>query len=308
MKATYLYMPILFFISQGSIAGTFTYFKELSKMSGAEAIDNHLRIEEISNKLSFLDCPIELIERQWDKIASVTAGIEYFQQFMRESEKAAPDYKSIEVACLETLTAYRNNDKRGFSHAGGISRAQSDELYRRFSKLGAAKEDALINELISKLNQDTLCYTEHVALHAAVFLGFSVGRYQMECFTPLGRRFKLKGPSIGSGMGVGAGLSLPKGGVSKNSLAFRFKLYKLREQSRWYVSHSSTTYALGAGVAIEAQHYPRDKDSMIHGEDNNPSVGMSVYVEDLYNFMRKKHQSPFYMSLVSANLLDDMAS
>lgn len=299
MRINFLLVKIILVLAQSSFASTLLYFQEISKTSGAEALKKHNYILETSNNLRFLDCPIELIERQWDGLESVIVGINYLQEFIKESGFVKPDYQAIYQRCLSSSYEFHNRERLGSAKGRYITYNEKRMLARKISN------SALINLIYNKLNQDTLCYTKHQAIHLGAFIAGSIGRYQIECFTPLGRRFKLKGLSFGMGLGVGAAISLPSIKPFKDKLAYRLKLFFHPDKAFWYDTHMATTYAIGPGIIIEDQPYSVEKGSIIGPKGTKPSVGASICVEDLYNIMRQKFQSPFYMSLVEAKLLEN---
>lgn len=295
-------------ISSLGLASTFGYLQELSGLSKLEAHEKHQRIKEKSQELSFLDCPIELIERQWQGPESVKIGIQYFQEYLLAYSNKSDQYQTISDRCSKTLLEYKINDIDGIVKGRAISYQEKEELKSELLKQSPLVDKNFIEILVSYLNESTVCQSNRIALGASTMIGGSIGICHMQCFTPLGRRFKLLGPSIGLGLGAGAYVSLPNL-KSKNRLSYHFQLYKRSEGQWWYSSNSSTTLAVGPGIAVESDlpHWVSDGErekGMLHDHDLRAAGGINFSIEDIYNYMREKKLSSFYYHLIESGIFD----
>jgi len=294
-------------LAEAALASSYSYFEEITGMSGNEAKKEHQCIIDWSNEWSFLDCPIELIERQWQGPESVKIGIDYFLQILKESLKDKPIYKTISEKCLETLNNYRKKDLHGLVAGRALLEYERESLWQELPEQASLKEKDLIGLVVAHINEPTQCQINRVALNMAAMIGGGIGLYQMDCFTPLGRRFKLRGPSIGLGLGLGGSVVLPKR-KAKNRLAYNYKLYQLAESSWWKMHYNSLNLSLVVGVSIESDrpHWASKElnGEMLYNKYSRPALGLHASIEDIYNYMRLKKQEPFYLKLSKSGILN----
>lgn len=312
MRQFYLINIAVFFsfiliFSPVALANGLAFFKEITKLTGSEAENEYQHIIDVSTQWDILECPIELIERQWQGPESVRIGTQFFLQIIKESSNAKPDYKYINDECLKILTSYRERDIIGTVDSRVISNIEILDIISAFSMYNSLKEKALIKIIVDNLNSKTLCQMSRVSVNLSFMIGGGIGSMQMNCFTPFGRRFKLSGPSIALGLGFGASVVLPKS-HKKNQSTYKFKLYKSSLNSMKYTHHTSKLISIIAGLAHESDrpHWASEDRSgeMIHKNNWNPVIGVHFAIDDVYNYLKYKKQSPLYFKFINSGILD----
>ena len=288
----------IFFFSHMSFASLFSYVEEITKLPDPEARILTKEVKFQSKKLRVLDCSLELIERQWGGSESVQKGIEYLLEFLKESTQADPDYITIQDMCLDSLDDFNLREKQNLIHSKALSNQEIEQL-----KLILIQENSeLADIIISSFNQETLCHTSWTSASASIFLGMSLGKLRMDCFTPLGRRFKLVGPSIGLGLGIiGATLTLPNSSRLHNPLTHTIKLFERSPSKFWLLSNRSSTFARGVGMTIIEDR------SNIYKKDIRTALGLNIYSEITSQILREIKQPSFYLKLVQTKLFEDMS-
>lgn len=281
--------------SLGSQASSLTYYKQMTLTNGEEAESQHYKIKEMSKKLSFLNCPIEMIERQWGGVQSVSLGMYYMEQFLNESRQLVPNYYPIGEACLHDLYIYRKNNAKGIIR----SRAIVGNEYEQFLASATAQNQILTGLVSQVLNKETICYSQRASLSLGYFLTANFGMHHFECYTPLGRRFIMRGPSIGYGIGAIAAATLPN--IDQiNSPSFTMLLHEQQEHKIYRNKKYVTKAALGIGAAIEqdfARMHREKTDGQYFLFDIRPSVGAGISNEVSHSFSWKKNKAPFYLAL-----------
>lgn len=294
------------FASTASHSSSLTFFKQMSGLKSKEAITAYRDLYAKSKQLRFLDCPIEMIERQWGGAQSVNLGISYLQEYIEEANEQQPNYASITKRCQHDLRIYRHKSKKEEI----VSRAiKGRELANFVSQASSMKNRALMNGIIDTLNKPTLCYTQRIATSVGYVLVGSAGIYQIECFTPLGRHFTLAGPSFGVGIGAIAAYSMPNADAL-NALTYQILLYQKPEKRVNHLSHYVSEIAVGPGVSVEtdlARTLRDRRDGRLYLYDLRPAVGAGIAVENIHSFLFRKKQSPLYMKLDSMVDLEAMA-
>jgi len=292
-----IFLGIIF--AHVNFASTLNYLQETANISHEEAKILDHKISKQSKNLSFLNCPIKLIERQIRGPESVKKGIEYLLAFLYQSSQADPDYQSVEDNCLDTLEEYSLHHRNSSVRGRYITSREIEALRTHF----ASENQALIDLIINNLNRETLCYTNRVEATASFFVGISLGASEMQCYTPLGRRFTLRGPSLGVGTGLaGASITLPNLKYLNNPLKYRFFLYKRSNKDTWYTAHISQHIACGPGAVIEQSR------NHVFARDLRPAIGFNFSYVKSYQFMTKNTQRPYYSKIIQTELFDDMAN
>ena len=161
--------------------------------------------------------------------------------------------------------------------------------------------------ILSGVNQETLCYTSRVAAMASVIVGFSAGGYYMECYSPLGRRFLLRGPSVGIGTGFVAAVSLPNSKHMKNDLAYKFLLFTRSERQLWHMSTTSSGFTSIFGMNAEYDFHKQKTEGLIYGHNIRTTAGAGFFSEQTYQIMAKKNLNPLYIRLIRTGLFDKIA-
>lgn len=301
-------MKIYFFVtalifSQTSLADSLVYFETLTHKRGPEAKVIHEEILRASQKLQILECPITLIERQWGGLSSVKDGIYYLQEYINISENENPDFESINTSCNLTLERYQRFELSGFSRARALLTSDLEEI----KNIRASSR--LINLILESVNQDTLCYANRTSIMLAAGIGMSAGKYKMECYTPLGRRFRLRGPSVGIVGGIGGAISLPDRKSRNHAFAYRFSLFLRSEEELWKIKNNSKSFASIFGM--NAQHDTHKnkgskKESMFYEYDLKAAVGGGIFADKTYQLMSKKDLSPLFIRLIQTHLFNKM--
>lgn len=291
-----------------SFASTIDYLQELTNKPRAELIQAHKEIKYKSKKLHFLKCPAKLIENQYNGPESVIMGIEIFEDLINESYQIDPDYENIHDNCLDILDEYVR-----LENLEEIKRKElSAQEYGVIASSNFLKNTPKLAELIlASINAETLCHSSRIAVSAHVVLGLSMGVYQMDCYTPLGRRFTLRGPALGMGFGGGISLALPNHKEFTNSLAHGLYIYKRQKYDHWTMSNLTTTFAWVFGAAIENDRSiikPKTASHMIYEKDFRPAVGLISSFEQTFQVMTKKQKKPYYAKLILTELFDEMAN
>lgn len=309
MRLNFLSLQIIFLMAFGvntSFASGFSYYKQMTTESEQDAKLSYKHIKKMSAHSAYLDCPIELIERQWRGSESVLTGSDFLRRFINESKNETPNYMPLYQECLRVLLDYRRMDRDGMLRARAIVGSEREELFAQLGSQCQSQEDQILMDVVAdSINQETWCQTQRLAVQAGYIAGVGIGGYKMECVTPLGRRFKLRGPSIGIALGVGATLSLPNMD-SKNPISYSIALYKQAESRLWTMTNFIGTGATGAGWAVEqdvARRYRGYSDSAKYLYDLRPAVGLGIFAEKALHLMSKDDQSPLYIKLVQAGLL-----
>lgn len=311
MRLYFLRLTILVLAAFGPLesyaSGYFYYQEQAADPSDQNIQASYDNIKYLSKKANFLDCPIELIERQWRGSESVLRGADLMQRMLAESHSPNPNYKPLMKECMDTLESYRQMDRDGKIRARAIVGNEKAELFNQLSS--TSQEGQRLMEIIAdSINQETLCQTNRLVFQAGYILGLSSGAYKMNCVTPLGRRFKLRGPVLGVSFGVGASLSLPNI-ESRNPVTFSIALYKRSESRLWRMTNLVSTATTGFGLSAEhdmVRCYRGYNDSAKYIYDIKPAVGAGIFIEKTANLMGRSHQSPLYIKLVKANMLNHM--
>ena len=279
------------------------YIEKLTGLSGKDAQEEFKRIRVASKKIAFLDCPLEMIERQWNGSQSVLDGARFLSRFIDESEKSLPFYGDIARECKKKLNWYRNEDQKARIQAREISDLELASLKQDLALF--TSNTGLFSAFVQSVNQPTLCQTKRVATKLAFGVGGSVGYYQIKCITPWGRRFILSGPSVGFGMGVIASVLLPSSNDLYQAQAYKLLLYKEKEK-KWRQSDAySGDIAVGMGITWEGDESKQytikeNTDDIINQIEFNevlPSVGLGAMYENFYNFTQRKDIAPIYGNL-----------
>jgi hypothetical protein len=299
---------VIFFIASAwaltGNATTLNYLQEVLNIPNSEAHEINKVILDKSKKLDFLKCPIELIEHQYNGADSVYNGINFLEQFLKESTQVDTDYESIHDNCLDRRDFYRLAEKQK-----KISRRElgTQELLDLFNYLPNI-HPKISNIILDSVNQETKCYTKRTSVSGAFLLSMSIGFYEMECYTPLGRRFELTGPSFGIGAGFGTSISLPNSENFFNPLAYSFLLYERSPKDSWFMTNMSSSLVYGIGVALEQDNklLISKRQHMIYNNDFRPAIGYNLNAELIAQIMFKKHLKPFFAKLILTNLFEDM--
>lgn len=290
-----------FFISSAVQASSLTYFRQMSGLEVKEALVAHRELYLKSKALRFLDCPLEMIERQWGGVQSVTLGISYLEQYLNEAKACEPNYASITKRCQQDLRLYRRKDKNEEIVSRKI---EGEEMTNFVTRASSMQNEGLANAVISSLNQPTRCYTQRIATSLGYLLVGSAGYYQMECFTPLGRHFALGGPSFGVGIGAIAAYSMPNIDAL-NTLSYQMLLYQRPEKKTDHHTHYVTEIAAGVGCSIEhdfGRILREGQDAQSFLCDFRPAIGAGMATENIHSFLHRKRLNPLYMKL--DNILD----
>jgi uncharacterized protein YfeS len=303
------FIVALLFLSQTLLGTSSAYFKTMTHKEGIEALALHREVKQKSKKLQLLDCPLALIERQWQGLESVLIGTQYLREFIAESNKHQPNYQSIYFDCLNTLEEYQSRDRQGLVKARDLGMSEIEELKLKFNQQSAIEEQRLLKLVLSGLNAETLCYSQRVSVNAAFFLGLSAGTSYMECYTPLGRRFMLLGPSIGVGAGISTSMILPNSGYH-NQLAHSFLLFRRSERDLWTMRSTSTSMSSILGINVQRDpskcSIPTQR-SRIYKHDLRATIGFGCYHGREYQVMARSTLSPLYIKLVESGLFSKMA-
>lgn len=287
--------------SSSSHSSTYTYLKQETLLHDREAKALHREIREQSRALRFLDCPLEMIERQWRGIESVNVGISYLEKFITESQQCKPNYAPIIDDCQNDLRLYKDLSRNNKIISRAIVGVERENFRNNIS---SSQNLALMNAIDEALNKPTLCYTQRFSWTGGYILTGSTGFSRMECYTPLGRRFIKRGPSIGVGIGVAALYSWPNLD-SRNKPTYQILLYQSPEKKVKHVSNIIGEIALLGGANIEqdyARTFREEQDGLTYVFDIKPTIGLGVSETNNHTFYYQKELSPFYLPL--RNVLD----
>jgi hypothetical protein len=294
-------MKIIFLVlvySQWVIASTLGYLQEITNLSHDEAKILDKKIIKQSKKLNFLKCPIKLIEHQINGPESVRKGLEYLLAFLYQSTQADPDYQNIHDNCLDTVEEYTLHKRHSEVRGREITADEIQALRKHF----ASENQDLVELIINNINQATLCHVNKIGISGSFFIALSLGKYEMQCYTPLGRRFSLQGPSFGMGAGfVGANITLPNSKYLENLLSEQFYIFNRAPKDSWYNANYAQNFVIGAGATIL-----QNKDQ-VYDKDFRFALGFNFSHEKHYQFLSKKGEKPYYSKLVQIQLFDDMA-
>lgn len=285
--------------AQLGFASTLSYLQEITELSHDESKILDKKILKQSKNLDFLKCPIKLIEQQINGPESVQKGIEYLLDFLYQSTQADPDYQNIHDNCLDTLEEYTLHKRRSSVRGRPITVSEIQNLEKHFAR----ENQLLISLIIKSINQATLCYTNKIAVSASFLVSFSVGGYEMQCYTPLGRRFTLQGPSVGLGSGLaGASMTLPNTNYLNNPLSYRFFLFNRAPKDPWYTTYYSHNFVCGLGTEIL-----QDRNQVFQ-TDLRAAIGINFSCQKSYQIMSRKSESSYYLKLIQSQLFEDMAN
>jgi hypothetical protein len=164
------------------------------------------QLEHDSDLINFFDCPIELIERQWGGSRSVIIGTKILEQFIDEIENPTGALSQLITKCEDQLAIFRQDSKNGNIRSRSIVLDEYDNLV---GLLHSGKRLPLMNEILGAINQKTSCYSNGYSVSIGQVIAFGTGYCNMECYSPLGRRFTLRGISYSYGVGAGVIATLP---------------------------------------------------------------------------------------------------
>jgi hypothetical protein len=267
---------------------TLNYVQEITALNLLEAKKLKKHIENYSERLNFLNCPLKLIEHQYNGPESVYKGLDFLEHFLYESAQIDPDYDVINDRCLDTLDRLKQSQ----------SRALSENEINTIKKYKYPADKALKSLISNALNAQTQCYVSSLSLAASFFVGSSLGAFKMECFSPLGRRFQIRGPSLGIGGGYGASLMVPNSDRLHTTLTYSFSLFN-NKKNPWYDSSKSSRYIYFIG--------PAEEYSNIYDHDYRIAVGLNIVKEWRHHLFFKKQKKSFFLKLLLTDLFDDMA-
>jgi hypothetical protein len=299
----YFFAVVLFYF-QTSFADSLAYFEALTHKRGPEAMVLHDEIQATSIVLRILNCPITLIERQWGGLFSVKEGIYYLKEYLNISQTHEPDFEKINKSCMATLERYEQQKPSDLF----LARALTVEEIEAIKNLSAP--DILLKLVLEHVNQDTLCYANRMSFILAAGLGISIGKYSMECYTPLGRRFRLKGPSLGFVTGMGSAVSLPNRSSMSPTLSYRFSLFERSDEDIWNIKNKSKIFASVLGFSAQHDKHKNmssKKEGMLFDYDFKATMGGGVFFDKSYQLMSKKDLVPLYIKLVQTQLFNKMA-
>jgi hypothetical protein len=292
-------------ISHAGISSSLTYFKAITGFKGKQAKEYHKQLRAHSKKLSFLDCPIEMIERQWGGANSVNLGMRYLEQFLAESQKAESSYADIINECSRDLELYKNQDRMGKIRSRAIVGAELES----FMASTNIQNQALFNHVANAINQETRCYAQRLGASIGYLGTGTIGIHQLECYTPLGRRILFRGPALGMGVGYIANIWLPNID-SLNPAIHSMLLYQQEEKKVYHLSKGVFELALGGGMVIEhdmSRYFRQKTDGQNRVLDLKGAIGAGITVENVHSFMFRKDLSPLYIWLSDMNDLGQMA-
>lgn len=279
---------------------------EHTGLKGKEAKIGHSELYRMSSKLRFLNCPLEMIERQWGGTESVNLGLYYLNRLVAESKKDSPNINEIYRDCKSDLNIYRTKSSNNTIRSRKIENEELAQISQGPEQLA---DQNLNNLILSSINQPTRCYMQRAAGMAGYLVTMSAGVAEFECYTPLGRRFLMRGPSWGIGVGVIAAYTLPNFD-QLNKATYKMLLYKQKEQKRVNMTKFINHSVLGPGVAFEhdfARAFRQRTDGQTFLYDARADVGLGIASEMVNFVLVKKDITPLYLELSKAIDLKNMA-
>jgi len=305
-RALYISLALMFLIvSKPGLCSSLKYFKQMTGLEGDQAKTLHKELKEQSKTLSFLDCPIEMIERQWGGIHSVNLGLNYLQQYINESNNAVPNYDKITGECEKDLNIYRQKDKDGQIRSRAIV---GDEL-NNFMATANAQNQNLFMLVSTKLNQETRCYTQRADYSLGYLVVGNFGMHYLDCYTPLGRRFSLHGPAIGAGIGTIIASTVPN--IDKyNALSHSIMLYQQKEKDVYHIKKTISKGAFFAGASVEhdkARYFLKRESGQSFFLDVRFSLGIGAAFMKVHSFTTRDDDNPLYIELGNVLNLQQMA-
>ena len=153
-------------------------------------------LRKASKALSFLDCPMKLIDMQYNGIESVLIGAQILSSYVENSAMSMSQFEGLMSGCENTLGAYQRDVKAKKVRSRAVSDQEIMGLMGQFNKSMTPAQMAIAGLVMNSVNQDTVCYVQRNAIEIALGIGGSIGNTVAECFTPMGRHFILSGPSL----------------------------------------------------------------------------------------------------------------
>jgi hypothetical protein len=295
-------LTIFFFIApQILYASSLNHYEIISgvyqnKISKKEARKEYKKLRKESYLLRFLNCPIELIEKQYNGLESVKAGLLYLEAFVLNNYESAMRFQDIEQDCQTELSYYKSRSRSNVIKSRAISEDEIAQWLLSSQTMQSQESSALIHFISSMLNQDTLCYSNRTALDLAYGIGGSIGNTSVECFTPFGRHFILSGPTIGFGLGAMNALSLPNTSLLPSAPNWSLKLYEQRYQNHiLHETHLSVPFAFLGGANVDIKS--NKSTPMIYKHELKPLIGSGIMLEHTHNFLRQRNRRPIYFAL-----------
>ena len=228
--------------------------------SSGWASDSTLEITESMSKKNakkiskLTECAVALIEAQNNGTESIQTGLNYFAAITSNPFNSTHLKSSIQ-SCKKDLQSLDTSNNRG------ITKAEWKEFETQNLSAYSQEESETFRSILDRSVNRYLHCTRLNSFHmgAALLVGFNVGYQRVSCDTPLGRKYKYRGPA--AGMTLGAGLTfdiLPSGKNVKISEMPLIPAHRLPENFEHIRSFYSA--AMLAGINSEYRHpVPNDK-------------------------------------------------
>lgn len=301
---------IILFTNSNLLAFGLNHFQILAgvhkgNMSYKESLIAYKNLQYASAALDFLDCPFELIDKQYNGIESVIQGGKYLAAYFT-NPKTTP-FQEIMLECKKELNRYHAGVDAGTIKSRAVSDGEIQAFMAELSNKNISASEQMLAGLVTNLvNLDTLCYSKNINAKLALGIGGSVGVSRVECFTPTGRHFILRGPSLGFGFGFMSALKLANSSLLPSAPSWSFKLYEKNYEQRW--SHESNKnaslgFVIGASTDVKTPFSP-----MRYNYDIQPLVGGGFMSENMQSFYVKRSSFPLYYGLNQVINLKDFVA
>lgn len=251
-----------------------------------------------SKGLSFLDCPINLIEQQYNGIESVLVGTKFLNIYFSHNNLSIKEYKNLIIECENTLRKYQEDTRQKVVQPREVTQDEIQTFINTMTSDKASNQLGVGSLVLNSINQSTVCYARRTAFEASYFIGGSMGSTAAECFTPMGRHFLFIGPSIGYGVGFMGAVVLPNPRVLPTVPNWSFKLYEQKSTRFFHEHHNRVQAGLGVGATSEFKNSKSSPKKF--KKEANALAGWGAMAEHTHNLLFYVPLRSLYFSLSKA--------
>ena len=165
-----------------------------------------LKMKEL-NKL--LRCATALVEHQFNGKESSMKGLGYMSQAMDRINAENIKYNDLRGKCERDLKLYKRSVRKSIVSQTAMSEKESNSYMAQVEDMYQTTKPGLVEIAKKALNPKFECRKLSGSdLKVGALLSFSMGTEQYTCTSPLGRRYRMFGPTIGVGVGLGGNWDL----------------------------------------------------------------------------------------------------